>query len=135
MVRAIAGLAAVAIAAQIGRDHGEVFRKQRCDDVPLGQRLRPAVQQQHRRTTAAFDAVDRRAGGIDAERLEAGKCFTTSPVVASAAMAVLGVVLAMPPAASAKVIASRNVRRSKDPSDEVPSDAVMTCSVVVTIVG
>ena len=52
MIFAIRRLAAVAIAAQIGRDYGELFGQSRRDLVPLGMRLRESVQQQDWRAAA-----------------------------------------------------------------------------------
>ena len=64
----------VAVAAQVGADHA-------CSRAPAAARpcasmrvrLRIAVQQQHRRPFAAELEVDRRAAGLDAALLEAGK--------------------------------------------------------------
>ena len=63
--------AAVAVAAQIRRDDGEALREDRSDVTPFEMRLRPALQQQHRRPAAADDTVDLGAGRGAAEALEA----------------------------------------------------------------
>ena len=53
------GFRAIAIAAQIGRHHGEFTRQRGDDPMPHGSRLRKPVQQQQRRTAAALRAGDR----------------------------------------------------------------------------
>jgi hypothetical protein len=63
--------AAVAISAQIRRDDGEALRENRRNVTPFEMRLRPALQQQHRRPAAADDTVDLSAGRGPAEALEA----------------------------------------------------------------
>jgi hypothetical protein len=66
-------LAAVAVAAQIGHDHGVVPRQVRGDEAPRDHRLRRTVQQQDRRTLARHRAVDGDAVDVQRKRLEAGK--------------------------------------------------------------
>jgi hypothetical protein len=61
IVRVVGGalrLAAVAIAAQIGRDHRESFGQRGRDLVPDRVGLRMAVQEQKRGAASAFDGVD-----------------------------------------------------------------------------
>jgi hypothetical protein len=58
-------LRAVAIAAQIGRDDGEVLGQARRHLAPHRMGLRVAVQQQQRRAAAAGHQVDARARGLD----------------------------------------------------------------------
>ena len=62
----------VAIAAQIGRDHGELLREPRRELVPGQMRERIAVQQQQRRPLAAVQGDDARPAGVD---LGAGEAF------------------------------------------------------------
>src|SRR5688572_12236192 len=54
---AVGRLAAVAVAAQIRRYDSELFGELRRDVPPLDMRLRPALQQQQRRSAAADDPV------------------------------------------------------------------------------
>ena len=65
MVRTSVGLRAVAVAAQIGGDDGEFFRKPWRDLVPhhMGERI--AVEQEERRTRSAFAQIDARARRIE----------------------------------------------------------------------
>ena len=65
VIRPPIGLRAVAITAQIRRDHGELLGEARRDLVPHHVRQRVAVQQQQRRTGAAVAQVDPRAGSFD----------------------------------------------------------------------
>jgi hypothetical protein len=58
VVGAARRLAALAIAAQVGGDHGEVGRQVAGDAVPDRLGLRIAVQQQERRAAAAGDVGD-----------------------------------------------------------------------------
>ena len=58
MVGTALGLAAVAVAAQVGADDGEVSGQAGRDLVPHGMGLRIAVEQQQGRTAAALDQVD-----------------------------------------------------------------------------
>ena len=64
---------AVAVAAQIGDDDGEVLGQARRHLAPHHMGLRVAVQQQQRRAAAAGHEVDRRARGLDPALGEAGK--------------------------------------------------------------
>jgi len=68
-----AGLAAVAVAAQVGRDNGEIVREARGHEAPVVVRERIAVQEQDRRTRAADHATDRHLGiaRLDIEAAEA----------------------------------------------------------------
>ena len=70
-------LAAVAVAAQVGRDHGEALRQRRRDLAPGHVRLGMAVQQEQRRSAAADGGADRdpgRDGHVDeAEAREEGR--------------------------------------------------------------
>ena len=54
VVGAALGLAAVAVAAQVRRDHREILRQPRRNLVPHGMRLRVTVQQQERGAAAPF---------------------------------------------------------------------------------
>ena len=65
VIRLARRLLAVAIAAQVGRHHGEFLRKARRELVPGEMRERIAVQQQQRRPAAAMHGHDARAGGLD----------------------------------------------------------------------
>ena len=73
-VRRVVGVrgrfAAVAIAPEIGGDHGEPLGEPGCDLVPDDVGLGIAVQQQQRRTGAAVNGVDRRPAGVDVDRGE-----------------------------------------------------------------
>ncbi|MNC92075.1 hypothetical protein D3C83_84390 [compost metagenome] len=66
-------LAAVAVAAQVGRHHGEILREALADDVPGHMSQRVAVEQQQRRTFAAHAPNDPALGiaGLDLELPEA----------------------------------------------------------------
>ena len=70
-----ARFAAVAIAAQIGCHHREIFRQQRRDYMPMHVRKRIAVHQQQRRAIAADYAVYPllRIAGLDIKCLETFK--------------------------------------------------------------
>ena len=72
MVVAARRLFGIAIAAQIGRHHGEFPRQRRRELVPGQMRERIAVHQQQRRPAAAGDGDDARAAGLD---LGAGEAF------------------------------------------------------------
>ena len=58
MVGTARRLFAVAVAAQIGGDHGELFRQRRRDRMPRQMIERIAVHQQERRPAAAGDGDD-----------------------------------------------------------------------------
>src|SRR5471030_2218857 len=73
VILAFRRLAAVAVSAEVHQHHCVPFGKLRRDPVPLDVRLRVAVNEQQRRTVAAAQRVDRRAGGLDHAPLEAGK--------------------------------------------------------------
>src|SRR6185295_3051983 len=51
-------LSAVAVAAQVRRHHGEIFRKSRRDEMPMHVREGVAVEKQHRWTAAAIAQID-----------------------------------------------------------------------------
>jgi len=69
MVGQPARLAAVAIAAQIGRNYGEIFGQPRRNKMPVHVRQRVTMQQQQRWSFAAHDAVNAalRIAGLDIE--------------------------------------------------------------------
>ena len=58
VIFAPARFSAVAVAAQIGRDHGEILREPRRDEMPVRVRERVAVNQQYRRPAAAVTQID-----------------------------------------------------------------------------
>ena len=62
----------IAVAAQVGGDHGELARQPRRDLVPGHVRERIAVHEQQRRSLAAVHRDDARAAGLD---LGAGEAF------------------------------------------------------------
>ena len=64
-----AGLRArgLAVAPQVGGDHGVRLGQLRRDPVPHPVRLREAVQQQHRRAVAADAGVHRHCAGVGAD--------------------------------------------------------------------
>ena len=70
---AVRRLAAVAVPAQVGRDHRVALRELRRDDAPRDVGLGCTMQQQQRRPGSADHTMNRRARGLDVERLEAGK--------------------------------------------------------------
>ena len=71
MIRLARWLLRVAVAAEIGRDHGEFLREAGRELVPgeMGERI--AVQQQQRRALAAVRHNNARAGGLDFRAHEA----------------------------------------------------------------
>ena len=71
VIVAVRRLAAVAVAAQVGDDHGVILRQLGRHQPPGDHRLRRAVQQQHRRALTRHHAVDRRAADLQRQRLEA----------------------------------------------------------------
>jgi hypothetical protein len=73
VVLAVWRFTAVAVATQISHDDGEALRECWRDLVPLDVRLRIAVDQQERRSTAAYQRMNHRAGGLDAAGRKAGK--------------------------------------------------------------
>ncbi len=68
-----ARLAAVAVAAQVGGDHGEVLGQPRRDEAPVDVRQGIAVEQEQGRSGASHHAVDRDMGiaGLEVEAAEA----------------------------------------------------------------
>jgi hypothetical protein len=72
VVRPAARLRAVAVAAQIGRHHGEVPREPRRDALPAQVGERVAVQEEQRRSNACTpaDDGDLRIGGLDLDGRE-----------------------------------------------------------------
>jgi hypothetical protein len=60
-------LAAVAIAAEIGRHDRVVGGQLRCDGIPHHVRVRRAMQQQNRRPLSTDHAVDDGSGAVDVE--------------------------------------------------------------------
>ena len=62
----------IAVAAQVGGDHGEVLGQPRREFLPRQMAERIAVHEQKRRPAAAMHGDDARAGGFD---LGAGKAF------------------------------------------------------------
>ncbi len=66
-------LGGVTVPAQVGGDYREVFGEARGDQVPHGERLGAAVQQQHRRALAPTNGVDARPFRLDPDPLEALK--------------------------------------------------------------
>ena len=84
MVGVAGGLAAVAIAAQVGGHDGEIRGQPGGDLVPHRMGLRVAVQQQERRAAAAFDQVDGIGAGVHLQPFKALKhCHCHPPVVCS----------------------------------------------------
>ena len=73
VLRAAVGLRRIAVAAQVAADDGVALREPRRDPMPHRVRLRIAVQQEERRTAAADDAMNLRAGRRDAVRSKPGK--------------------------------------------------------------
>ena len=67
---AAGGLAAVAVAAQVGQDHGVVFGENGGHVMPHDVGLRVAVQQQHGTAAAADQRVDADAAGCRGSLLE-----------------------------------------------------------------
>src|SRR5215469_3562099 len=72
MIGAARWLLGIAIAAQIGRDHGKLLRQPRREFVPGQMSERIAVHQQKRWARAAMHRDNARAAGID---FGAGKVF------------------------------------------------------------
>jgi hypothetical protein len=70
MAGAAGGLAAVAVAAQVGQDHGVVFGEHGGHVMPHDVGLRVAVQQQHGTAAAADQRVDADAAGCGGSSLE-----------------------------------------------------------------
>jgi hypothetical protein len=73
VVRGRGRLRAVAVAAQIGDDEGELLGQARRHLAPHDLGFGIAVQQQQRRPTAADHQVDLGAGGLHPPLLEAGE--------------------------------------------------------------
>ena len=73
VVRQAARLAAVSVAAQVRRDHGEIVCQAGRDEAPVDVRQGIAVQQEQWRTDAAHHPVDRdlRIAGANVETAEA----------------------------------------------------------------
>ena len=71
VVLAVRRLAAVAVAAQVRRDHRVVLRQLGRDQAHRDMRLRRAVHQQQRRTRTGVHEIDLRARGLDARGREA----------------------------------------------------------------
>jgi hypothetical protein len=70
VVRGCGRLAAPAVAAQVGGDHGELLRQPRRHGVPHHVGLRVPVEQQERRAAPAMADADHRLPGIDQRELE-----------------------------------------------------------------
>jgi hypothetical protein len=70
MARAAGGLAAVAVAAQVGQDNGVVFGEYGGHVMPHDVGLRVAVQQQHGTAGAADQRVDADAAGCEGSSLK-----------------------------------------------------------------
>ena len=66
-------LRALAVAAQVGRDHGVLVREPRRHRVPHRVRLRVPVEQEEGRPAAAAAQADRRLARVDRRQLEAVK--------------------------------------------------------------
>jgi hypothetical protein len=64
---------AVAVAAQVGRDHGELPGQHRGDPVPGGMGLRVAVQQQYGWAVATHHGVHLGVGTTQTPDAKAGK--------------------------------------------------------------
>jgi hypothetical protein len=62
MITTAGGLGRIAIAAQVGGNHCEFFRKLRRHVVPADMSLRATVQQQYRGTAAPYPSMDGNTG-------------------------------------------------------------------------
>src|SRR6516165_10269751 len=79
MIVAAGRLLGIAVAAQVGADHGEFLRQSRRHSMPRKMIERIPVHQQHRRAAAADHRHDARAAGLDIAAFEAVEHFITSP--------------------------------------------------------
>src|SRR3974390_1804083 len=78
MIIAARRLLGIAVAAQVGANHGEFLRQSRRHSMPRKMIERIAVHQQHRRTAAADYRHDARTAGLDIAAFETVEHFITS---------------------------------------------------------